>query len=98
MNYKPRPGIVKVKLCGTPVLIPTREASAYCKTMQPLTTLWSVTWDAFCNGTTIEKSVPVHVMFTKKSQEECRARLEKFCNDMVKKGFFIEIPEDAQPQ
>lgn len=82
------------KLCGMNVLIPQREASAFCSSIQRLPFLWAATWDAFSRGTTIEKSVPVHVMLTKKTPEECRADLEKFCRTMVERGFMIEVPDD----
>ncbi len=95
MNYRPRPGIVKTKLCGMNVLIPTREASEYCQSIQVLPMLWAATWEAFDRGSSIEKAIPVHVIFTKKTPEECRENLQKFCTDMVKKGFFIEIPEES---
>ena len=94
MNYRQRPGIVKVKLCGMNVLIPSREASANCTSIYPLSTLWNATWEAFGRGTTIEKSIPVHVLFTNKSPEECRERLERFCKTMVERGFMIEVPDD----
>jgi len=94
MNYKPRPGIVKLKLCGMNVLVPTRAASGECHVIQPLPMLWSATWEAFARGGSIEKAVPVHVLMTKKTPEECRANLEQFCRDMVQKGFFIEVPEE----
>ena len=94
MNYKPRHGIVKVKLCGMNVLVPTREASAYCTTIQMLPTLWNATWEAFGRGTTIEKSVNVHVMLTKRTPEECRQRIEAFCKSMVEKGFFVEVLDE----
>ncbi len=94
MYYKPRPGIVKTKLCGMNVLIPQREASAYCTTIQQLPMLWAATWDAFCKGASIESSIPVHVAFTKKSPEECRVKLEQFCRTMVERGFMVEVPEE----
>lgn len=94
MNYKPRPGIVKTKLCGMNVLIPLREASACCASIQKLPMLWSATWDAFCRGSSIERSIPVHMLLTKKSEEECRRDLEQFCQTMVERGFFIEVPDD----
>lgn len=94
MNYKPRPGIVKVKLCGMNVLVPSREASAYCTSLYPLSTLWNATWEAFGRGTTIEKVVPVHALLTKKSPEECREKLEQFCRTMVEKGFFLEVSDE----
>ena len=94
MRYKPRPGIVKVKLCGMNVLVPSREASAYCSTLCPLSMLWNATWEAFGRGTTIDKAVPVHEFFTKKSPAECRESLERFCKTMVERGFMIEVPDD----
>lgn len=95
MNYRPRPGIVNTKICGLNVLIPSREAYPECQNIQVLSMLWNATWHAFSRGTTIEKAVPVHVAFTKKTEAECRASLEQFCRTMVERGFFIEVPEES---
>lgn len=94
MNYKQRPGIVKIKLCGMNVLVPTREASACCQSLQVLPTLWSATWEAFGRGATLDAAVSVHSMLTKKSPEECRQRLERFCGNLVEQGFLMEVPEE----
>lgn len=94
MNYKQRPGIVKVKLCGMNVLIPTRQASAFCTTLQALPTLWSATWEAFGRGATVDSAASIHALLTKKSPEACREKLERFCRSMVEKGFMIEVPEE----
>lgn len=57
-----------------------------------------MTWDAFSNGKTIEESVPVHALLTKKTPEECRASLEEFCSLMVERGFMVEIPDDLSEE
>lgn len=94
MHYQPRPGIVKTKICGVWVLIPSREAFDHCRTIQRLPLLWAATWDAICQGTPMEKSVEVHQILTKKTPEETRARIEAFCQELCKKGFLMEVPEE----
>ncbi len=96
MNYQPRPGIVKTTLCGMQVLIPSREASAYCGSIQRLPLIWSVAWEAFSNGMTVENFIPIYAAFTKKGTEACRENLELFCRTMVERGFMLEVPEEAE--
>ena len=96
MNYRPRPGIVKTKLCGMQVLIPQREASAFCDSIKRLPLIWSVAWEAFSNGVSVENFLPIYQAFMKKSPEESRQNVELFCKSMVEHGFLIEVPEDSE--
>lgn len=96
VNYRPRPGIVKTKLCGMQVLIPCREASSWCTSIQRLPLIWSVAWESFSQGVTVEKFIPIYAAFTKKPPEECRENVELFCRTMVERGFMIEVLEEPE--
>ena len=92
-QYIPRPGIVRTKICGVHVLIPSREAFAHCSTIQRLPLLWAATWDGLANGKTLEETVQFHRILTKKSEEEILQRLETFYAALCEKGFLIEVPD-----
>ncbi len=93
-QYKPRPGIVHTKICGVHVLIPGREASAYCSSIQHLPLLWAVTWDGLVCGKTLEETVYLHKVLTKKPEDVVLGRLAQFYDSLCQKGFLIELPDD----
>lgn len=96
MNYRPRPGIVKTKLCGMNVLIPQREASDFCASIQRLPFIWSVAWEVFSKGVTTEDFLPIYQAFMKKTPEESRQDVELFCKTMAERGFLIELPDNPE--
>ena len=89
MNYLPRPGIVTAQLCGMNVLIPSRQASAYCSTIVPLTFLGTIIWAGIEKDYPIEKVLEIYRMFSKKPDEELIEKIEDFCQKLQKKGFVI---------
>ena len=94
MKYRARPGIVKTKICDQYVLIPTREASDACTTILPLPKLWAATWDAIITDYPMDKSVKIHMLLTRQSEEEVRKRISDFCKSLCKQGFLIEVPDE----
>ena len=97
MKYKPRPGIVKTKLCDQYVLIPTRAAFSECNSILPLPKLWAATWDAIATDYPLEKSVKFHMILTRKPEEEVRKSIDDFCKALCRNGFLIEVPETDAP-
>ena len=95
MKYQPRPGVILVSICKTPVLIPTREAYSHCPRVQKLPLTWAILWDALSNGKPIEKVVEAYRLLSGKSEEEIREKLENICHALCEKGYMIEIPEDS---
>lgn len=93
MNYKPRPGIILVQLCGMNVLIPSRAANAYCTTILPLTLIGSIIWTGIEKDYSIEKILEVYRIFSKKPDEELIAKIDEFCQKLQKRGFVI--PKEA---
>ena len=96
MKYKPRPGVVKTKICDENVLIPMREASDVCTRMLPLPKLWAATWDAIATDYPLEKSIKIHMMLTRRSEQEVKDAIERFCKSLTKQGFLIEVPEEEE--
>ena len=91
MRYVTRPGIVREMICGTNILIPTRAASEYCKSILPLPILLAAAWDALSNGKSFEYNVTAHSKILHISQEQAEANLRQFCEDLCKKGFMMKI-------
>ena len=98
MYYKPRKGIVKTAICGVQVLIPSREAFGSCSTIQRLPNFWAMTWEALSNGVPMERIAAIHCEVTKKPKEDVCANLERFCRDLCRKGFLVEVPEEEKPE
>ena len=99
MKYRAREGVVLTKLCGMNVLIPTRAVFPYCHSIQQLPLLWAVTFEGLAKGKSLEETIRVHEILTRKSREEILQRLETFYEDLVEKGFAIrcqEEPSDGQ--
>lgn len=94
MKYRVREGIIMTKLCGVSVLIPTREAFDHCHTIQRLPLLWAATWEGLVKGKTLEETIRVHEILTKKPREEVIYRLEQFYEELADKGFLVRCPED----
>ena len=60
----------------------------------PLPKLWAATWDAIITDFPMEKSVQIHMLFTRKTEEEARKRIDDFCESLCRQGFLIEVPDE----
>ena len=94
MKYIENPGIVRTKICGETVLIPTRAAYDYCKSVQILPKLWAGTYSSICRGAPMEKILKIHRMFMRqKTDEQILTEIEDFCKKLCAKGFLTEVPD-----
>ena len=100
MKYVETPGIVRTKICGQTVLLPTRAASGRCKTARVLPMLWAGTYNSICRGAPMEKILTVHRIFMKqKTDEQILAEVEAFCERLCAEGFLTRVEDDpADPQ
>ena len=92
MEYKPRPGIVKLKICGMNVLAPSREASGVCKTILPLTMRELAVWSGIENDYPYERVYDLCRVFSKLPDEELKNRIDAICENFIEKGFIV--PKD----
>lgn len=96
MQYKPRPGIVQAKICGLHVLIPSRVTYDHCKSIIRLPSLWAITYDLIQKGESDETIIRLHQVLTKKSEDEIRQRIERFCENLVEQGFMIREKDEGR--
>ncbi len=82
------------KLCGMSVLIPSRAAFEHCHTILRLPLLWAVTWEGLAKGKSLEDTIKVHEILTRKPREEVISRLNRFYEDLADKGFIVRVPDD----
>lgn len=95
MKYVETPGIVRTKICGQTVLLPTRAASHRCKTARILPMLWAGTYNSICRGDPMEKILTVHRIFMKqKTDEQILAGVEDFCERLCAEGFLTRVEDD----
>ena len=101
MKYIETPGIVRTKICGETVLIPTRAAYDYCKSVQILPKLWAGTYSSICRGAPMEKILNIHRMFMRqKTDEQILTEIEDFCEKLCAKGFLLrsdDAPDVPRP-
>ncbi len=98
MAYRPRPGVALISLCGTKVLVPTRQISEVCTRIRPLSFVGLVIWRGLENGYSVERLSKACSMFFRESEEEAAAYIEKTIRMLCDDGFLIEVPDgdDAQ--
>ena len=94
MKYKPRPGIVMTKICGTHFLIPTRPASVYCPHVLRLSFLTTVCWEMLAHEKSMEEIYNIYRILSRRTPEESQDRVDRLFSDLYSKGFLISA-EDA---
>ena len=77
------------------MLIPSREASAYCRHILKLPVLWAATWDLIGVENEDEKILYVQRVFTRAPDEKIRTSVEQFCSAMAERGYLIPVEEQA---
>ncbi|MBQ6159659.1 MAG: hypothetical protein IJK24_01795 [Oscillospiraceae bacterium] len=94
MTYQARPGVALVSICKEPVLIPNREAYAYCKRIQKLPLIWALVWDAISMGKSMDHVVRVNQILSKKPEAEVREKIESVCQKLCEMGYLIAVEDD----
>ena len=89
MNYKIRPGIVCLKVCGADLLVAARPAWEACPHVQPIPPFWASCWAMLEKGYTSEELIAAYAQLLKRSDEEVRPRLERVFQTLNDKGFLI---------
>lgn len=94
MNYKPRPGIALIKLCGAQVLVPTRQASTHCSRIRALSVTEIIVWRGLERELSQKRIGELCGIFLRKSEEELRAYVEETIQKFLDDGFLIEVPDE----
>lgn len=94
MNYKIRHGIIRTKICGVQMLVPTREASEKCPNVMQLSLISSIVWETIEKNMPMEKAHQACKILLRKSDEEVDARIKTIIDHFCEKGFLV-IEGDA---
>ena len=95
MTYRCRPGIVLEKICGTWLLIPTREASVYCPHVHKLTLPSVLLWGMLeeeKRENDIKKAISI---LTHKTDEEVDVLFRTMLQSFIDKNLVIAEGADA---
>ncbi len=93
MRYKTRPGVVKVQICGSYLLVPNREASEYCQGVVQLKMLQTMGWEVLEAGGPVKDVYKLFSIFMRQPEEEVRSTVDTFLSRLREKGFLIAEDE-----
>ena len=97
MNYKPRPGVVMIRVCGVFLLVPTRAASQACPNVRQITPGAGIIWTLFQDNEPDEAAkrfLDFQQKMSKKPIEVLRDKLERFCEGLYEGGYMVRTDED----
>lgn len=94
IKYKPRPGIVKVRICGENLLVPTREASEACPRVIRLNLMAAALWTELEKGNGADKICRFFEILSKKPKEEVEEQIEKVLRDLYENGYLINAGDE----
>ncbi len=96
MAYKIRDGIVRVRICGSDVLVATRPVWEKCPRVRTIPKMWAACWAVMENGRTDEDVVTAFAGLLRKPEDEIRQRFDKMFKTLCKEGYLIEVEEKSQ--
>ena len=92
MNYMPRPGDVRVTLCGRSILVPSRAVFSVCNNILPISLFESLVWGGIEKDYPVEKILEALHIFSKAPDEELIVKIDEICQRFYEKGFIISKP------
>lgn len=94
MGYRCRPGIIRIKICGENMLVPTRAASEECPRVMRLSVMGAMLWEEILKGNDGSAVIPLFHRLTRKPEAEIQKKVEALLYDLHTKGFLLKTPED----
>ena len=95
MTYRCRPGICLEKICGTWLLIPTREASVHCPHIHKLTLPSVLLWGMLENGKSMEDMKKALTILTHKENDEIQSMIDSMLQSFIDKGLVFGEEESV---
>ena len=95
-QYRIRPGIYKVSICGSRFLIPTRKASEECPSILKMNVMQDLSWDILEKNTFDEartKLIKMLLLLTKTSEEKASERVDHMIDSLYHMGFLVLTEE-----
>ena len=93
MAYKISPGIVRVRICGTDLLVAKREIWEECPRVRVIPKLWAACWTVMENDKTDDEVVAAFAGLLNKSEDEVRRRFDKIFRTLYDENYLVEAEE-----
>lgn len=97
MTYKARPGIEFLHVCGVHMLVGTRATWDVCPHMTELSKGAAIAWPLLAEGQKPHAVAEILADFFHRPVEEAEEMLPVFIQQLVDKGYLIEI-EDSEKE
>lgn len=89
MDYKPRKGIILLKICDANLLVPLREASDVCREIASISVFESMVWKKLETGESMDRIIMLFSKLTAKSEDDIQSRIDSFVTNLYEKGFLV---------
>lgn len=95
MNYKYRPGITRVRICGQYLLVPTRDASEYCPEIIRLPLLSAAVLEEIEKGRDLSIISGSFQKLTGRPASDIDGRISSLLEDLCDRGYLMR-DEDGE--
>jgi len=93
MDYRPRKGIILLKICDANLLVPLREASDACKEIASISVFETLVWKRLEKGEDMDTVITAFSKLASRPPEDIRARIDSFLDNLYGKGFIVKTDE-----
>ena len=95
MKYQYRPGIVRVRICGEYLLVPTREASEACPEIIRLPLLSAAVLEEIEKGRDLSIVSSSFQKLTGRSAEDIDSRIRSILENLCERGYLVQVGDDT---
>jgi len=90
MIYKLRPGIELLNICGTKLLVGTRDTWPFCPHVRHMPKGAAVVWSLLSKGKKVEHISKVLALLSNKSVASMTAEVNLLIEQLIKEGYLIK--------
>ena len=94
MNYRIRPGVVLLRICGADLLTATREIWEQCPAVRPIPRMWAAGLTLMEKGRTSEEVMDAFARLFLQSEEDVGARLGKAFETLYREGYLVAAEDE----
>lgn len=95
MDYKRKPGITMIQVCGQHMLVASRSVWGEVSRIRPISRVWAVCWQLMDGDKTSKDVVRVFADLFKKPEGEICERFDKIFTSLFEEGYLIPAEENS---
>ena len=96
MEFKTRPGVELVHICGTHLLVASRQAWQYCPHVMEITKGASITWSLLEKGKSLKTITQFLAIISRRPIYEMQEQLDNLLEKLVAQGYLIMEDSDEE--